>query len=354
MKPKVSIVVPIYNVEQFLDRTMQSLLAQTLKDIEIIMVDDESPDNCPTMCDKYASLYPNVKVVHKKNAGLGMACNSGIEVATGEYIAFCDSDDYVDGNMYEIMYREAKEHDADAVYTGIKTVNEHGVVHAMSEYSSFRLYQEREKIHRFLMDMIASKPSDKVERHVPMSAKIALYRKALIDKYHLRFVSERIIISEDLFWNMDVLCHAKRVIALPSTFYYYYNNTSSLSKKVRIDRFTFFKTMREALIKRTLQYDMSAEALLRIDRMFIGYSRFYVGSIINSSLGSIGKRRIIGELCRDKIWKTVYQNYPVPDMPIGHRLMVWMMKNYYYSFMYLMYKIRCAVNICNTKLHAKI
>ena len=70
MKPKVSIVVPIYNVEQFLDRTMQSLIAQTLKNIEIIMVDDESPDNCPAICDQYAQQYPNIKVVHKKNAVL--------------------------------------------------------------------------------------------------------------------------------------------------------------------------------------------------------------------------------------------------------------------------------------------
>lgn len=141
MKPKVSIVVPIYNVEQFLDRTMQSLLAQTLKNIEIIMVDDESPDNCPAICDRYAEQYPNVKVVHKKNAGLGMACNSGIEVASGEYIAFCDSDDYVDKDMYETMYNAALKYDADAVYTGIKTVNEREEVHVMNEYPSCQIFQ---------------------------------------------------------------------------------------------------------------------------------------------------------------------------------------------------------------------
>lgn len=85
---KVSIIVPVYNVEKYLDRCLTSLINQTLKDIEIILVDDESPDNCPAICDNYAQKDPRIKVIHKKNQGLGMACNSGMENATGEYIAF--------------------------------------------------------------------------------------------------------------------------------------------------------------------------------------------------------------------------------------------------------------------------
>ena len=103
MNPKVSIVVPVYRVECYLDRCVQSLVNQTLKEIEIILVDDGSPDKCPQMCDEYAKKDYRVKVIHKQNAGLGMACNSGIEVATGDYIAFCDSDDYVDVKMQETM-----------------------------------------------------------------------------------------------------------------------------------------------------------------------------------------------------------------------------------------------------------
>lgn len=340
MKPKVSIVVPIYNVEQFLDRTMQSLLAQTLKNIEIIMVDDESPDNCPAICDRYAEQYPNVKVVHKKNAGLGMACNSGIEVASGEYIAFCDSDDYVDKDMYETMYDAALKYDADAVYTGIKTVNEREEVHVMNEYPSCQIFQGKNKIHAFLMDMISSEPSDTIERRVPMSAKVVLYRKDLIDSNNLRFVSERVIISEDLVWNMDVLNHSTCIVTLPQTFYYYYNNTASLSKKIRTDRFPFFKTMCEALIKRSLEYHMPDEVLLRIDRMFIGYSRFFIGSILKSELKQKEKRKIVSDVCVDEIWNKIYASYPVRKMPTGHRLMAWLMKYNCFSLMSLIYKIK--------------
>lgn len=96
IRPKVSIVVPIYNVEKYLHRCVNSLIRQTLKDIEIILVDDGSPDNCPKICDEYKNKDIRVKVIHKKNAGLGLARNSGLDEAKGEYVVFVDSDDFIE------------------------------------------------------------------------------------------------------------------------------------------------------------------------------------------------------------------------------------------------------------------
>lgn len=206
-----------------------------------------------------------------------MACNSGIEVATGEYIAFCDSDDYVDSNMYETMYNTAAQYDADAVFSGIKTVNQNGKVYPMNSYHCFQIIKNKNDISNFAMDMIASKPSDSIERHIAMSAKIVLYRKEIIDKNNLRFVSERQLISEDLIWNLDILCHSSCIITLPHVFYYYYSNTNSLSKQIRTDKFKFFKSIREALLKQTEHYHFPQEIKLRIEKMFIGYSRSYIG-----------------------------------------------------------------------------
>lgn len=107
--PKVSIVVPIYKVEKYIDRCLDSLLNQTLKDIEIILVDDGSPDNCPKICDEYVQKDARVRVIHKQNEGLGYARNSGMDVAAGEYIAFVDSDDFVDVKMFGTLYSEAKK-----------------------------------------------------------------------------------------------------------------------------------------------------------------------------------------------------------------------------------------------------
>ncbi len=101
---KVSVVVPVYNVEKYLERCIESIRNQTLEDIEIILVDDGSPDNCPKICDGFAEKDSRIKVIHKKNGGLSSARNAGIYAATGEYIGYIDSDDYAEPDMFEILY----------------------------------------------------------------------------------------------------------------------------------------------------------------------------------------------------------------------------------------------------------
>ena len=114
--PKVSIIVPVYNVEQYLEKCFNSLINQTLKDIEIIIVNDGSTDHSKDIIDKYLEKYPNViKYLYKENGGLSSARNYGMPYAKGEYIAFLDSDDYVEPNMYEEMYKTAKQYNSDMV-----------------------------------------------------------------------------------------------------------------------------------------------------------------------------------------------------------------------------------------------
>ena len=137
--PKISIIVPIYNVEKYLERCIQSLLNQTLRDIEIIMVDDESPDDCPQLCDIYASQDQRIKVIHKKNEGLGYARNTGLEIASGEYIAFVDSDDYVDINMYEKLYQIAQKNNLDTVFSNFNTVDQHQNIHKVLQQKEFHI-----------------------------------------------------------------------------------------------------------------------------------------------------------------------------------------------------------------------
>ncbi|MBR6674970.1 MAG: glycosyltransferase [Alphaproteobacteria bacterium] len=114
-KPKVSIVVPIYGVEKYLHQCVDSILAQTLKDIEIILVDDGSKDKCPEIVDEYAKKDPRVVAVHQPNGGYGRAVNHGIELATGEYIGIVEPDDFIESDMYETLYNDAKKHDVDVV-----------------------------------------------------------------------------------------------------------------------------------------------------------------------------------------------------------------------------------------------
>lgn len=121
--PIVSIIVPVYNVEKYIDRCVHSLLSQTLENIEIILVDDGSSDNCPQICDNYANKDNRIKVIHKTNAGLGYARNSGLEVAKGKYVAFVDSDDFVSSNMYNELIMLADKYNLDTVFCGYNYYN---------------------------------------------------------------------------------------------------------------------------------------------------------------------------------------------------------------------------------------
>ena len=121
--PKISIIVPVYNVEKYLEKCVRSILAQTFTDFELILVDDGSPDSSGAMCDQFAEQDQRVKVIHKENGGLSDARNAGIEIATGEYLGFVDSDDYIADDMYELLYTNIVK-DADLSICGIYDVYE--------------------------------------------------------------------------------------------------------------------------------------------------------------------------------------------------------------------------------------
>ena len=120
---KVSVIIPVYQVENYLERAVDSVLEQTLSEMEIILVDDGSEDTSPQICDRYAREYPDrIRVIHKENEGLGMARNTGVRAAVGEYIAFLDSDDTVEPEMYEELYERAVEENYDMVMCDVKII----------------------------------------------------------------------------------------------------------------------------------------------------------------------------------------------------------------------------------------
>ena len=126
IKELVSVIVPVYKVERDLPRCIESIRGQLYKNIEIILVDDGSPDQCPKMCDEYAKLDTRIKVIHKKNGGLSSARNTGLDMATGEYIMFVDSDDFINRDFISILYEGIKRFAADMSMCSFEYVNEKG------------------------------------------------------------------------------------------------------------------------------------------------------------------------------------------------------------------------------------
>lgn len=334
-KPKVSIIVPVYIVEKYLDRCVQSIRNQTLHDIEIILVDDGSPDNCPAMCDEYARQDSRIKVVHKQNAGLGMACNSGIDVATGEYIAFCDSDDWVDAEMYQTMYETAVANHSDAIFTGIQRVDQNGKISPMSQPNKLINYF-KEELKEFVYDMIASDSTVKKERARQMSSKIVLYSGRIIREYNVRFKSEREFISEDLLFNMDFIQHCNSVNELPMTFYNYYVNTASLTNTLRKDRFEKIMFLRSFMIENYPFY-YSKEYCQRVERMVIGYTRSIISILMNADADSNTKKELIHKICDDTIWKRISNSYPIKNLPLVNRIVFYLQKYNKPTLLYIVF-----------------
>lgn len=122
----LSIIVPVYNTEDYLPKCIDSILAQTFHDFELILIDDGSSDRCGEICDEYAAKDTRIRVIHSENRGVSAARNTGLDIAQGEYIGFADSDDWIEPEMYETMIRTAQENEVDVVICGIKYVQESG------------------------------------------------------------------------------------------------------------------------------------------------------------------------------------------------------------------------------------
>lgn len=172
----ISIIVPIYKVEEYLDRCVQSLVNQTYKNVEIILVDDGGPDRCPEMCDGYSAMDDRIKVIHKKNGGLSDARNAGLRAATGEYILYVDSDDYIELDACERLLK-GRVDDADIVVGVMKEIRESGNSYQRhSNLDEGRLYSSKD----YMLKSI-----ERNEWYAP--AVLNLYRKSFLIEHSLYF-----------------------------------------------------------------------------------------------------------------------------------------------------------------------
>lgn len=314
MEIKLSIIIPCYGVETYLDRCMKSIVNQTIKDIEIILVDDGSPDRVPEICDRWATKDPRIKVIHKKNGGLGFARNSGLEVATGEYVAFVDSDDYVDKKMYETLWHEAKCSDADVILCGFKTEQRNGIWVNSNEVSE-KTEWNGDDVKEFLLDMLSCAPHVAEERKYQMSVWHGIYRRSVIESERLQFHSEREVVSEDILFHVDFLLHATKVVYLPKHFYYYSLNNTSLTATFKPQKYDGLKKLYQLL---NCKLEGVTDYRLRTGRFFIGYVRSFLLQLFATQYNN--KKELTLKICNDPIWHTIRKDYSSSYLPTYPRI----------------------------------
>lgn len=217
MSKKISIIVPIYNVEKYLEKCIKSIVSQTYKDLEVILVDDGSNDNSGKIADAWAIKDDRIKVIHKKNGGLSEARNSGMKIATGEYIGFVDSDDWINCKMYEILMENLNQYDADISVCSFKKVYENKVVE-QSKVIDKKIYKFNAE--EALEDLIN-------EGKLKQIVCNKLYKKKLIDNVYFEYGK----IHEDEFWTYQVLSKTNNIVYTERQLYYYLQREGSIMNK---------------------------------------------------------------------------------------------------------------------------
>lgn len=214
--PKVSVIIPVYGVEKYIERCARSLFEQTLDDIEYIFVDDSTPDNSISILRKVLSEYPNrekqVKILrHEKNKGLAQARQTGLKIASGEYIAHCDSDDWVDVHMYEEIYNKAIEEDADVVVCDYVVTNDTSVIKTINACH-------------------AKSPGQLIEKCLFQRDPWSLWNKLFKRKAYSNIEYPKGAMGEDMVTTIQLLWNCKTLSYINKPYYQYFYNSESITK----------------------------------------------------------------------------------------------------------------------------
>lgn len=217
MEDKISIIVPIYKVEQYLPRCIDSLTSQTYKNIELILIDDGSPDRCGKICDEYAEKDKRVKVVHKPNGGLSDARNKGLDIASGDYIMFVDSDDWIEKESCEVIVGLFDKYNVDIVSFGIQLINDKRVIKTQKTHAS-GILTPKEGVKA----MIYQQPKVGLLNYVCNKA----FKRHLFET--IRFPVGMLFEDQDVTYKLMHKSH--KIYAIDKVFYNYYQRDESIMK----------------------------------------------------------------------------------------------------------------------------
>ena len=344
----ISAVVPCYNSEAYMEKAINTLLSGG-EDMEIIVVDDGSSDRTLEIAKRYEAEYPGiVRAVHKENGGLGFARNTGLEAASGEYIGFVDSDDYIEPLMCETLYNAAKKHNADFCLSGICFVG--GNMFSESGTDSRKVYFEEETVFekedmkKLLLGVVGALPHEPDDSRYGVSVCKNIFKTSVIREKGIRFLSERAILSEDTLFMVDYIKSAECAVGVSGAYYCYCRNEDSLSKAYKKDRFEKSIVFLDELEKRIADTIEKEEYKIYLDRLIQGFGRILCSQEIMHARDEKIKfshlKKRLKEICtQDKI-QNVLKSYPWYRLPVKQAAFAFAMKHQLFLLQRLMVILR--------------
>ncbi len=275
----ISIIIPVYKVEEYLEKCIESVLKQTYTNLQIILVDDGSPDNCGKICDEYAKKDPRIEVIHKVNGGLSDARNVGIAKAKGKYIGFVDSDDYIKEDMYEILINLIKEYDADVSICNLYDVID-GKEYIRNNENGIQEYSRLEILKEVLLD-----------KNIQSYAWNKLYKKELFDEIKYPIGKK----YEDIGTTFYVFEKCNKIVVTSKPEYYYLKRSDSLVNNVTESTVLDYT---DIIIQRYLYTQKNIEELRK-------YNNYYLAKTLITAHNDIELLGSISEKMQEK-YKELY------------------------------------------------
>lgn len=336
-----TIIIPIYNVEDYLDRCLNSIINQTYENLEIILVDDGSTDHCPQMCDKWERQDSRIKVIHKANAGLGMARNTGIENANGEYLFFIDSDDYVSKSLVEKVMAIAEKTKAEMIAFGYCNVNKDGKVKLKFVPNLDKaFYSESEIRDVVLPEMVGANPATGHSSNLSMSTCVYAYSHQLIKMNDWKFVSEREYISEDTYSCLSLMNVTHSFAVMPEVLYFYCENMMSLSHTYRADRFSRLKDFYDAFLLKCDELGYGKNIKNRFKNTFMCNIIGLLKQIVRADFTMKEKLKLFQSIIDDIKIKKIIQEMDIHYENLARKMMFLAMRKGNILLVYLMVKAK--------------
>lgn len=262
MKPTVSVIVPVYNCEKYIDKCINSILNQTFKDFELILINDGSLDKSPEICNFYKQKDKRVRVIHKKNEGVSSARNIGIDIANGEYITFVDSDDYLNDTFLETSISIMKNHKVDLYMSGLVMESyNNGKISRVDKYAGkSNIYNVRSLLENLHIDyplICICGPWCK------------LFKKEILEKYNIKF-NTNMSLGEDTDFNLNYLEHCKKIYFCENSDYHYVrNNEESLFTRYNEDSYDIHVLVYDKMRTLYYEYKCSKDSCERFEDMYV-------------------------------------------------------------------------------------
>lgn len=336
-KGLISVVVPVYKTEKYLDRCINSIVNQTYRDLEIFLIDDGSPDRCSQICDEWAEKDSRIRVFHKTNEGQGIARNVGISNANGEYICFFDSDDYIAPRTIEKAYGQACAEQAQVVVFGIENVDSFGkTISCFEPDNSVPTFRGRQVMEEFFPELMAPNPFGDGRKRFYMSACLMMYSLDVIRSCGWQFVSERVIISEDVYSLAGLFKYVESVTVLPEALYYCCANEQSFSRKYRPGKYQKIRFCYQKTIELCQRLGYSEDVLHRVSKPYLANVLGTLKQEVAAPLKLAERKKNIRVIIDDEVLQRVLEANKKDKVSITRRIMYFAMRNRLYGLCYFL------------------